>query len=153
MDVHGNLLGINTAIYSRSGGSLGIGFAVPVSRLPKWCWTESCATARSHAIMAWSRPELSPELAETFGIKATEGVIITGVLQDGPPGMGGIRPGDVIAQVAGKPIGSVPSLLSAVAALRPGEKATFQVQRGDKMLELELTPGVRPRRPRARRRR
>ena len=149
VDVNGNLLGINTAIYSRSGGSLGIGFAIPVSTAKL---VLDGIVRDGQVTRGWigvEPSELSPELAETFGIKATEGVIITGVLQDGPAGAGGIRPGDVILQVAGKPIGSVPSLLSAVAALRPGEKAPFQVQRGDKMLELELTPGVRPRQQRA----
>ncbi len=55
----------------------------------------------------------------------------------------------MILQVAGKPISSVPGLLSGVAALRPGEKAVFQVQRGDNVLELDLVPGVRPRQQRA----
>ncbi|MDP2769212.1 MAG: trypsin-like peptidase domain-containing protein [Giesbergeria sp.] len=149
VDVHGNLLGINTAIYSRSGGSLGIGFAIPVSTAKM---VLDGIVRDGQVTRGWigvEPSELSPELAETFGIKATEGVIITGVLQDGPAGAGGIRPGDVILQVAGKPIGSVPGLLSAVAALRPGEKSAVQVQRGDKILELELTPGVRPRQQRA----
>ena len=149
VDVYGNLLGINTAIYSRSGGSLGIGFAIPVSTAKM---VLDGIVRDGQVTRGWigvEPSELSPELAETFGIKATEGVIITGVLQDGPAGAGGLRPGDVILQVAGKPIGSVPGLLSAVAALRPGEKSAVQVQRGDKMLELELTPGVRPRQQRA----
>ena len=96
--------------------------------------------------------ELSPELAETFGVKAAEGVIITGVLQDGPAAKGGIRPGDVIVQVAGKPVTNVAGLLSSVAALRPGEVATFQVQRGNRVIDLELTPGVRPQQRRTRQR-
>ena len=149
VDVYGNLLGINTAIYSRSGGSLGIGFAIPVSTAKM---VLDGIVRDGQVTRGWigvEPSELSPELAETFGIKATEGVIITGVLQDGPAGAGGIRPGDVILQVAGKPISSVPGLLSAVAALRPGEKAVFQVQRGDKVLELDLVPGVRPRQQRA----
>ena len=147
--MYGNLLGINTAIYSRSGGSLGIGFAIPVSTAKMVLDGIVRAEQVTRGWIGVEPSELSPELAETFGIKATEGVIITGVLQDGPAGAGGIRPGDVILQVAGKPIGSVPGLLSAVAALRPGEKSAVQVQRGDKMLELELTPGVRPRQQRA----
>ena len=149
VDVYGNLLGINTAIYSRSGGSLGIGFAIPVSTAKM---VLDGIVRDGQVTRGWigvEPSELSPELAETFGIKATEGVIITGVLQDGPAGAGGIRPGDVILQVAGKPISSVPGLLSGVAALRPGEKAVFQVQRGDKVLELDLVPGVRPRQQRA----
>ena len=88
--------------------------------------------------------ELSPELAETFGVKASEGVIITGVLQDGPAAQAGLRPGDVIVGVGQKKIASVPALLSTVAALKPGEKAVFEVQRSGRMVELEITPGLRP---------
>ena len=81
---------------------------------------------------------------ETFGVKASEGVIITGVLQNGPAAQAGMRPGDVIAQVAGKPVRNVSELLTAVAALKPGEKAPFEIQRGDGTVELQISPGVRP---------
>ena len=152
VDVNGNLLGINTAIYSRSGGSLGIGFAFPVSTARM---VLDGIVREGKVTRGWigvEPNELSPELAETFGVKATEGVIITGVLQDGPAAVGGIRPGDVIVQVAGKPVTNVAGLLSSVAALRPGEAAPFQVQRGNRMLDLELTPGVRPQARRTRQR-
>ena len=152
VDVNGNLLGINTAIYSRSGGSLGIGFAIPVSTARM---VLDGIVREGKVTRGWigvEPNELSPELAETFGVKATEGVIITGVLQDGPSAVGGIRPGDVIVQVAGKPVTNVAGLLSSVAALRPGEAAPFQVQRGNRMLDLELTPGVRPQARRTRQR-
>ena len=152
VDVNGNLLGINTAIHSRSGGSLGIGFAIPVSTARM---VLDGIVREGKVTRGWigvEPNELSPELAETFGVKATEGVIITGVLQDGPAAVGGIRPGDVIVQVAGKPVTNVAGLLSSVAALRPGEAAPFQVQRGNRMLDLELTPGVRPQARRTRQR-
>lgn len=145
VDVNGNLLGINTAIYSRSGGSMGIGFAIPVSTAKQ---VLDGIVRDGQVTRGWigvEPSELSPELAETFGVKATEGVIITGVLQAGPAAQGGLRPGDVIVRVAGKETASVPALLSSVAALKPGQKATFQVQRGDRMLELDVVPGVRPR--------
>ena len=152
VDVNGNLLGINTAIYSRSGGSLGIGFAIPVSTARM---VLDGIVREGKVTRGWigvEPNELSPELAETFGVKATEGVIITGVLQDGPAAVGGIRPGDVIVQVAGKPVTNVAGLLSSVAALRPGEAAPVQVPRGNRMLDLELTPGVRPQARRTRQR-
>jgi serine protease DegQ len=144
VDTSGNLLGINTAIYSRSGGSMGIGFAIPV------------ATAKlvlegivkdGQVTRGWIGVEpndLSPELAETFGVKAKEGVIITGVLQDGPAARAGIKPGDVITQVAGKPVSNVADLLSSVAALKPGTPSKFSVLRRDSQVEVAVTPSVRP---------
>jgi Do/DeqQ family serine protease len=144
VDVNGNLMGINTAIYSRSGGSMGIGFAIPVStaRLVLDGIVKDGQVTRGWIGVEPS--ELSPELAETFGVKASEGVIITGVLQDGPAAQAGMRPGDVIVKVDGKNVGNVSELLTAVAALKPGSAAPFNVQRADAQVELKITPGVRP---------
>ena len=144
VDVNGNLMGINTAIYSRSGGSMGIGFAIPVSTAKM---VLDGIVKDGQVTRGWigvEPSELSPELAETFGVKASEGVIITGVLQNGPAAQAGLRPGDVIVGVGQKKIASVPALLSTVAALKPGEKAVFEVQRSGRMVELEITPGLRP---------
>jgi Do/DeqQ family serine protease len=144
VDTSGNLLGINTAIYSRSGGNMGIGFAIPVS------------TARmvldgivkdGQVTRGWIGVEpndLSAELAETFGVKTRHGVIITGVLQNGPAARAGIRPGDVIVSVAGRRVDNVSELLSGVAALKPGTASPFQVLRRDEQLVLQVTPGLRP---------
>ncbi|MBX3631293.1 MAG: 2-alkenal reductase [Acidovorax sp. SCN 68-22] len=145
VDVDGNLLGINTAIYSRSGGSLGIGFAIPVSTAKMVLASIATTGQVTRGWIGVEPGELSPEMAETFGIKASSGVIITGVLQNAPAARAGLRPGDVITEVAGKPVVSVPGLLSAVAALKPGESASLRVQRGDQMLDLQVEPGVRPR--------
>jgi serine protease DegQ len=143
VDVQGHLMGINTAIYSRSGGSMGIGFAIPTS------------TARSvmEAIVkdgkvtrGWIGVEpqdLTPELAESFGVGARSGVIITGVLQNGPAAQAGIRPGDVITAVKGQEVRNVPQLLAAVAALPPGEKARLDVLRRDASMQIDVTPGRR----------
>jgi serine protease DegQ len=88
--------------------------------------------------------ELSPELAETFGVKAKNGVIITGVLQNGPAAQGGLKPGDVITAVAGQPVSNVAGLLGLVASLKPGEASKFALQRRDEKLEVSVTPGIRP---------
>ncbi|MFD2301489.1 trypsin-like peptidase domain-containing protein [Paracidovorax citrulli] len=144
VDINGNLMGINTAIYSRSGGSMGIGFAIPVSTAKL---VLDGIVKDGQVTRGWigvEPNELSPELAATFGVRATEGVIITGVLQDGPAARAGIRPGDVIVRVGDKPTDNVSALLSAVAALKPGEPAAFQLQRGDAQLELNVVPGTRP---------
>ena len=145
VDIHGNLMGINTAIYSRSGGSMGIGFAIPVSTARQ---VMESIVRDGRVTRGWigvEPSELSPELAQTFGVHTDVGVIITGVLHDGPAAAGGMLPGDVVKQVAGKPVHTVPQLLSAVAALTPGVAAEFQVQRGAKELQLPITPVARPR--------
>jgi Do/DeqQ family serine protease len=144
VDTNGNLLGINTAIYSRSGGSLGIGFAIPVSTAKL---VMEGIVKDGQVTRGWigvEPNELTPELAETFGIKAKEGVIITGVLQNGPAAKSGIRPGDVVVDVAGKPVGNVSELLSSVASLKPGATSKFTLLRRDEKIELTVIPGTRP---------
>ena len=148
VDTNGNLLGINTAIYSRSGGSMGIGFAIPVSTAKQ---VLEGLVRDGRVTRGWIGVEpsdLSPELAETFDVKLKEGVIITGVLQNGPAAKAGVRPGDVIVSIAGKRVTDVTQLLSQVSALKPGTAAKFQIQRKGDKLDLELTPGLRPK-PRA----
>ncbi len=141
----GNLMGINTAIYSRSGGSMGIGFAIPVStaRLVLEGIVKDGVVRRGW--IGVEPADLSPELMETFGVKAKRGVLITGVLQNGPAAQAGVRPGDVIVEVGGKQIANVSELLSGVAALKPGQPAKFGLLRHDKSLDLNVTPGLRPR--------
>jgi serine protease DegQ len=144
VDVNGNLLGINTAIYSRSGGSMGIGFAIPVSTAKL---VLEGIVKDGQVTRGWIGVEpnnLSPELAETFGVKAKEGVIITGVLQGGPAAQAGLKPGDVIVSVADKPVGNVSELLSSVAALKPGTPSKFGLLRSDQAVEIAVTPGLRP---------
>ncbi|OYQ39524.1 2-alkenal reductase [Rhodoferax sp. TH121] len=144
VDTHGNLLGINTAIYSRSGGSMGIGFAIPVTTAKM---VLDGIVKDGQVTRGWIGVEpndLSPELAETFDVKAKEGVIITGVLQNGPAAQAGVRPGDVIVSIADKPIGDVTQLLSIVASLKPGTPAPFTIERKNQKMELNVTPGVRP---------
>ena len=145
VDTQGHLLGINTAIYSRSGGNMGIGFAIPVTTARQ---VLESIVKEGQVTRGWIGVEpsdLTPELAETFGVKSSQGVIITGVLQNGPAAMAGIRPGDVITRVAGKTVNNVTELLSSVAALKPGKTALFTLQRQDQALEITITPGVRPR--------
>ena len=147
IDVNGNLEGINTAIYSRSGGSMGIGFAIPVSTA-KQVLEDIVKTGKVTRGWIGVEPnELSPELAETFGVKAKTGVIITGVLQNGPAAKAGVRPGDVITGVGNKDIRTVQELLTAVAGLKPGNSTRFAMQRGGDKLELEVTAGARPKSP------
>lgn len=153
VDATGNLLGINTAIYSRTGGSLGIGFAIPVSTARQVM--EGLITD-GQVRRGWIGVEprdLTPEIAETFNLPIKEGVLITGVLQEGPASAGGIRPGDVVTKVANTPVTNTSQLLTAVAALKPQTAAVIQVQRGDKALDLKVTVAQRPKTPMPRRER
>ncbi|MEO6319789.1 MAG: trypsin-like peptidase domain-containing protein [Polaromonas sp.] len=149
VDVNGNLLGINTAIYSRSGGSMGIGFAIPVSTAKQ---VLEGIVKDGQVTRGWigvEPQELNAELVEAFKLKPeaakTGGVIITGVLQNGPAAQGGIRPGDVITAVNGQPVRNVSQLLTAVAALKPGTPAPLTVLRGNGPVEIAVTPGKRQR--------
>jgi len=144
VDTNGNLLGINTAIYSRSGGSMGIGFAIPVSTAKL---VLDGLVKDGQVTRGWIGVEpndLSQELAETFDVKVKEGVIITGVLQNGPAAKAGIRPGDVIVSIGGKPVKDVSQLLSLVSGLKPGTAVAFAILRKNQTLSLEVSPGVRP---------
>jgi Do/DeqQ family serine protease len=144
VDTHGHLLGINTAIYSRSGGSMGIGFAIPVSSARQ---VLDAIVRDGQVTRGWigvEPQELNAELAQAFSVKAGSGVIITGVLQNGPAAQAGVRPGDVITAVAGRPVKNVSELLGAVAALKPGEPAKLAIERRDQRTELSITPGKRP---------
>ena len=143
VDLAGNLVGINTAIYSRSGGSMGIGFAIPTSTARS---VMASIVQDGKVTRGWigvEPRELSPELAETFGLKQASGVIITGVLQNGPAAQAGVRPGDLILKVDGHAVSTVPELLSRVAALKPGEQAALLVQRQQTETTLTVVPGRR----------
>ena len=143
-DINGHLLGINTAIYSRSGGSMGIGFAIPVSTARQ---VLESIVKNGQVVRGWigvEPNELTPELAQTFGIKTAQGVIVTGVLNNGPAANAGIRPGDVITQVDGQPIRTVSELLTRIAALAPGQPAPFVLQRRGQQVDTSVTPAQRP---------
>ena len=144
VDTNGNLLGINTAIYSRSGGSMGIGFAIPVATAKQVLEDIVKDGKVTRGWIGVEPNDLSAELAETFDVKTKEGVIITGVLQNGPAAQAGIKPGDVIVSIAGKKVRDVTQLLSLVSSLKPGVEAAFVVQRKAEQVPVKVTPGIRP---------
>jgi Do/DeqQ family serine protease len=154
VDTNGLLMGINTAIYSRSGGNMGIGFAVPVSTATQ---IMAALIKDGKVTRGWIGVEprpLTAEIAESFGIakdKSTgalpQGVLINGVLQNSPAAKAGIQPGDLILKVAGYVVADVPEMLNRVAALKPGEAASLSIQRSGKLIDMQVTPGTRPVRP------
>lgn len=143
-DEQGRLLGINTAIYSRSGGSLGIGFAIPVN-VARQALQDIVQNGR--VVRGWIGVEstaLTPELAENLGAASAQGAIITGVLNGGPAARAGMRPGDVVTLINGRPIRTVAELRAGITALRPGTAATFTALRQGQNVEMQLVPGQRP---------
>ncbi|KGM39567.1 2-alkenal reductase [Aquabacterium sp. NJ1] len=147
VDASGNLVGINSAIYSRSGGSLGIGFAIPVSTARQ---VMESLIRDGQVTRGWIGVEprdLTPEMAETFNLPIKDGVLITGVLHNGPAAQGGMRPGDVVVEVARNKVANTAQLLNAVASLKPGESVQLRVQRGTEILALNVVVAKRPKTP------
>ena len=145
VDTQGRLLGINTAIFSRSGGSMGIGFAIPVSTARQVLDSILKDGQVTRGWIGVEPQDLTGEMIKTFNLSAKSGVIITGVLQNGPAAAAGIRPGDVIVAVGSVQVRTVSELLSAVAALKPGVSENFKLQRQTDILALAVTPGKRQR--------
>jgi Do/DeqQ family serine protease len=143
-DTQGRLMGINTAIYSDTGNNLGIGFAIPVDTAKR---VMESIIKTGHVVRGWigiEPDELTPELAETFGIKSDHGVIVTGVLNNGPAAKAGILPGDVITQIADQPTETVVGLMAQIAALAPGRPVALTLQRRQNTLHVDVTPAQRP---------
>jgi serine protease DegQ len=152
VDERGLLIGINTAIYSRSGGNLGIGFAIPVNTAKQVMESLIADGSVKRGWIGVEPRDLTPEIAHSFNLPVKEGVLITGVLQSGPAGSAGLRPGDVVIQVADVKVVNTAQLLAAVAAIKPQTEASFAVQRGADKLSIKITVAERPKAPRNRQR-
>jgi len=144
VDSSGNLVGVNTAIFSRTGGNLGIGFAIPVSIV-----RQVMGQIIEHGVVTrgWvgiEVQEITPEIAESFGLKSTEGALIAGVLRGGPADRSGIQPGDVLVAVNGKPVTDSSSLLGLIAALPPGKAAKLDLIRNEKNINATVSIEKRP---------
>lgn len=145
VDTQGHLLGINNVIYTRSGGSLGIGFAIPVTTVKT---VMDAIIKNGQVVRGWIGVEpqdITPELAESFGLQKSSGTIIAGVLRGGPADKAGVKPGDILLSVADKPVTDTVSMLNLVAQLTPGDKVRVTVLRKSREAEIDITVGRRPR--------
>lgn len=149
VDAQGNLVGINTAIYSESGGSMGIGFATPVEIARKVMDDIVKTGSVKRGWLGVEPQDVTPELARAFELKGeTRGVIIAGVMRDGPAARGGLRVGDIVQSVNGKRMADTSQLLSEIAQLPPGQRATLGILRAGKPAEVAVVVGTRPGKPR-----
>jgi serine protease DegQ len=140
VDAGGNLVGINTAIFSRTGGSMGIGFAIPVSTA-KMVFEQ--IAKNGSVTRGWIGVELAPVLGEQAR-EGMRGALIAGVLRGGPADKGGVKPGDIVVEVNGKPVVDPTAMLNAVAALEPGATAKLGLKRQGGDVEVGVSVGRRP---------
>jgi serine protease DegQ len=144
IDTSGNLVGINSAIYSRSGGSMGIGFAIP-SSVARQVMEQIIASGRvTRGWIGVEVQELSAELAESFKLSRPEGTIVAGVLRNGPADRAGIRLGDILTHVDGKKVVDTASMLNLIAGLKPGRAAILTIYRDGQPKEVQIVVGKRP---------
>nr|WP_300308891.1 Do family serine endopeptidase [Halomonas sp.] len=140
----GGLVGINTAIFSRSGGSQGIGFAIPAN-LARSILEQIVTNGR--VIRGWlgiEAQELNQDLAASFGLKVPAGVIIAGVVSDGPADQAGLKPGDVLLKVDNSPVIDPRRTMSDIAAVSPGTELQVTVARNGTPQEVKIVVGERP---------
>lgn len=145
VDTRGNLIGINTAIFSKSGGSMGIGFAIPVSLAKQ---VMESILANGSVTRGWigvEPREISPEIIEAFKLaKNSTGILISGVLKGGPAEKAGMRAGDVLKEINSQPINTVRELLNQVANLPPGSEVKAVINRQGENLDATIQVGKRP---------
>jgi serine protease DegQ len=150
IDATGNLVGINTAIFSRSGGSMGIGFAIPVSTAKMVLDQIVKNGSVTRGWIGVEVQELTPTQAESFKLGTPRGALIAGVLRGGPADKAGVKPGDVLVEVQGKPVADPTGMLNLIAALAPGQSAKVKLKRQGADVDATLTVGRRPKpQPRA----
>src|SRR3954453_1065205 len=147
VDAAGNLIGINTAIFSRSGGSMGIGFAIPVSTVKMVTDQIVKSGSVTRGWIGVEVQEIAPAVAESLRLGVTRGALIAGVLRGGPADKAGVKPGDVLIQIEGKPVIDPPAMLTLVAALAPGSSARMTLKRQGRDVEASVTVGRRPKPP------
>lgn len=145
VDAEGRLIGINTAIYSRSGGSLGIGFAIPVATA-----RNVITQLRDHGtvvrgFIGVEPQDITPELAQAFKLPRSSGTVIAGIVAGGPADKAGVQVGDIVLTVQGQPVPGTSEMLNLVAALKPGKQARFELLREGRPMTLDILIGKRPR--------
>ncbi|MEO8487421.1 MAG: trypsin-like peptidase domain-containing protein [Betaproteobacteria bacterium] len=146
VDRYGDLIGVNSAILSQSGGSLGIGFAIPVT-LARSVLEQIIRDGEvTRGWLGVEPQDLTADLARSLSLDRAEGVVIRGVQRGGPADHAGMAPRDVVVEIAGKPTRDTTALLARIAELAPGSTAKIVVVRGKQPVNFDVVIGKRPKR-------
>ena len=145
VDINGNLIGINSVIYSRTGGSLGIGFAIPVSMAKDVMEQIIAEGSVTRGYIGISPQDITPELAESLKLKIARGALVAEVVRSSPADKAGVKAGDVITAIDGKGIQDSVAAMAVIAGLKPGQDAKFQLTRSEKSIDIAVNVAKRPR--------
>jgi serine protease DegQ len=145
VDAGGNLVGINTAIYSQTGVSMGIGYAIPVSIARQVMEQIIQKGAVTRGWIGVGVQDITAELVQSFKLSAARGVLITQVERSSPADKAGIKPGDILIAVNDRPVADTTTMLNLIASLQPGQQAVVRLSRNQAETDLAVTIGRRPR--------
>jgi serine protease Do len=143
-NLNGEVVGINSQIYSRSGGSMGLSFAIPIDVAIDVSNQLKTSGKITRGWLGIAIQEITKELAESFGMKNTNGALVAGVEKNGPADKGGLEAGDVILKFDGKPITTSADLPRAVGATKPGKIVPVEVLRKGSAKTLNIGVGEMP---------
>lgn len=145
VDAGGNLIGINTAIYSKTGASHGIGFAIPVNAVKQVMEQIIRNGAVTRGWLGVEMQNVTADIAASFHLPVKKGVMLAGVVRNGPAHQAGMLPGDILIEIAGKPVQDSVAAINQIAAIAPGQSTPMVVVRNGQALTLQVAVGKRPR--------
>ena len=137
-------MGINSAIYSRSGGSMGIGFAIPVSIAKHVMEQIARQGSVTRGWIGIEAQDMTPELAESFKLKSSTGPLIAGVIKGSPAERAGLKAGDILLEINGHQVLDSGTMLSLIAELKPNKQALLKISRNQKEMNIPVMIGRRP---------